>query len=430
MMKAPWRKSPAVGLKKTRATKLNGASKLAGVVVPAGSAGPAAAGSDAAALAALRVSEIRYRRLFEAARDGVLLVDPNTRKITDANPFMTELLGYTHAEFVGKEPWEIGLLKDQALSQEMFRVLREKHYVRYEDLPLRSTTGQSHEIEVVANVYREDTQQVIQCNIRDITDRKRAENELVAAKIKNERHAVELEETVRRRTGQLRESIVELEAFSYSISHDMRAPLRSIRGFAEILLEKHSSQLDAEGATFLNKISAAAARMDKLIQEVLGYTQVFRNEVKIHAVDLDTLVRGVVDTYPLFHGKSEIHINGSLPQVMGSEGSLTQCVANLLANAIKFVAPETRPCVNIRAEAIGPDVRLWVEDNGVGIAPEDQIRIFKMFERVSGDGTFEGNGMGLTIVNKAMERMGGQRGVESEAGHGSKFWIQLKRAAV
>ena len=123
----------------------------------------------------LRASEIRYRRLFETAHDGVLLVNPGTRKITDANPFMTKMLGYTRKQLVGKELFEIGLLKDEVASQEMFRKLKRKHEVRYEDLPLESQGGRHQEVEVVANLYQEDGHAVIQCNIRDITQRKQAE---------------------------------------------------------------------------------------------------------------------------------------------------------------------------------------------------------------------------------------------------------------
>src|SRR2546430_5493385 len=132
--------------------------------------------------AALRTSEIRYRRLFEAARDGILILDPDSRKITDANPFMTELLGYPHEELLGKELWEIGLLKDERASRLAFQELQEKHFIRYEDLPLQSKKGKHHEVEFVSNLYDEDGKYVIQCNIRDITDRKRVEHALLKAK--------------------------------------------------------------------------------------------------------------------------------------------------------------------------------------------------------------------------------------------------------
>src|SRR5690349_22886686 len=121
----------------------------------------------------LRVSELRYRRLFEAARDGILILDAVTLKITDVNPFMTELLGYSHAEFLGKELWEIGLFSDKGASQAAFKELQRTGYLRHEDLPLQATNGKLRDVEFVSNVYEEDGHQVIQCNIREITDRKR-----------------------------------------------------------------------------------------------------------------------------------------------------------------------------------------------------------------------------------------------------------------
>src|SRR5687767_15677346 len=122
----------------------------------------------------LRTSEIRYRRLFESARDGILILDAATLKITDVNPFMSELLGYSRDEFLGKELWEIGLFSDKEASQRAFRELQVKGYLRYEDLPLQTKEGKLREVEFVSNVYEEDGDQVIQCNIRDITEHKRA----------------------------------------------------------------------------------------------------------------------------------------------------------------------------------------------------------------------------------------------------------------
>jgi PAS domain S-box-containing protein len=361
---------------------------------------------------------------------------------------MTESLGYSHEELLGKELWEIGLLKDEEASRAAFRELQAKGYIRYEHLPLETKEGQRREVEFVSNLYEEDARQVIQCNIRDITQRKRAE---MIAKNETSRHAVELKKTVSERTAELRATIGELEAFSYSVSHDMRAPLRAMQGFSEILLQDYAARLDIEGIRYLKNIRVAALRMDALIQDVLNYGLVLRSEVKMEGVDLDKLVPHIIETYPPLHtGHAEIHIEGTLPTVLGHEASLAQCISNLLINAVKFVAPGTKARVKIwaepqesagagqasRAESLSPRdarrktvdcaiVRLWVEDNGIGIDPKDQERIFKMFERVSFD--YEGTGIGLTIARKAMERIGGRIGVESALRQGSRFWLELRK---
>jgi len=167
--------------------------KLAPAALEAAQAGRASAEKNADAL---MISEQRYRRLFEAARDGILLLDSDHGKITDANPFMTELLGYSHDELLGKELWEIGLLKDKKAGQEAFQVLKRDGYIRYEDIPLENRRGERREVEFVSNLYREGTDTVIQCNIRDTTERRRVEAQLAAAALKNERIAETLQRSM------------------------------------------------------------------------------------------------------------------------------------------------------------------------------------------------------------------------------------------
>jgi PAS domain S-box-containing protein len=379
---------------------------------------------------AIESSEIRYRRLFEAARDGILMLDPNTRKITEANPYMSELLGYSHKELIGRELWEIGLLKDEKASQAAFQVLQRKHFIRYEDLPLQSKLGQHHEVEFVSNVYDEGGRKVIQCNIRDITARKHAERALQAAKAEISRHALDLERVVAERTGELRVTISELEGLSYTVSHDMRAPLRAMQSFASYLVDEYTSKLDEQGVHYLEQIMRSAVRLDRLIQDVLSYTRILHTPLPMRRVNLDRLVRDIIETSvsPGQPIEPRIEIKGTLPVVAGNEALLTQCVSNLLSNAIKFVAPGSTPHVEFSAEAVEDDsIRVWVTDTGIGIAPQDHDRIFRLFERIHPTTKYEGTGIGLTIVRKATERMGAQLGFESEVGKGSRFWIQLKK---
>ena len=398
--------------------------------------------------ATLLASEIRYRRLFQAARDGILILDAATRRITDANPFMSELLGYPPEELLGKELWEIGLLKDEAANRAAFAELQTNRFIRYEDLPLQTKAGERHEVEFVSNLYDEGGRAVIQCNIRDITERKRTENALRHAKEMLANHAAEQELLVAKRTAMLQETVAELQAFSYSVSHDMRSPLRAMQAFAQFLLEDYSSKLDAQGISYLQRIMRSAVRLDRLIQDVLSYSSVLHSTTAMEPVDLDRLIRDLIQTYPNGH-KTEIQIQGKLPNVLGNEAFLTQCFSNLLSNAAKFVAPGTNPHIEVRAQdrisvsgetdvetakpsmPPGPDnatVRIWVEDNGIGIAPENRDRIFGMFERVNSAQKYEGTGIGLAIVRKAAERMGAQLGFESELGKGSRFWVDLKKA--
>src|SRR5581483_5383256 len=170
-------------------------------------------------------------------------------------------------------------------------------------------------------------------------------------------------------------------------------------------------------------------RLDTLVQDVLKYSRISRTEVDLQPVQLERLVREMIAEYPLFRPpNAEIEINAPLLPVRGHEGFLTQCISNILNNAIKFVPPGTQPHISISTKAVGSSVQLSFADNGIGIAPKDHRRIFGIFQRVHGPRHFEGTGIGLAIVHRAAERMGGQVGVKSTPGKGSRFWLQLPRA--
>jgi len=484
----------------------------------------------------MRISELRFRRIFEAAPDGILILEPASRRITDVNSFMTNLLGYPREHFIGRELWELGLLNDEKASREAFEELDAKDSIRYEDLPLQTRSGERREVEFVSNLYDEGGQRVIQCNIRDITLRKQAEDALresaqrlrfmaesmpqkiftatpagdidyvnrrwtdftgltfdqlrgwqwiklihpddpaenlrrwkksvetgeffesefrfrtqdgayrwvlmrvramrdaggqvmlwvgSVTNIEDQKRAEEnLEKKVRERTAKLQETIGDLQAFSYSIANDMRAPLRAMQSFAKILEEECGENVGPVGRDYIERIVTSSDRMDRLIQDVLNYSRVVLSGVTLEPVDVDMLLHGILESYPLMRPPdAEILIEGKLPRVLGNAAALTQCLANLLGNAVKFVAPGTLPRVRIFAETHGDRVRIFVQDNGIGIEPQWQEKIFDIFQQLTSSS--EGTGIGLAIVRKAAHRMHGEVGVQSEPGKGSTFWLDL-----
>jgi signal transduction histidine kinase/DNA-binding response OmpR family regulator len=244
-----------------------------------------------------------------------------------------------------------------------------------------------------------------------------------------QRHAAELEQRVAERTAELQEINVELESFSYSVSHDLRAPLRSIQGFAQILLEECDDRLEAVGRGYVQRIVAAAQRMDSLTEGLLTYSRLSRTAVELIPISLEDVVEEAFIQLEAEIRSTEAHVivERPLPQVMGHYVTLVQAVANLLANSLKFVAPGVRPQVQVWTEERDDRVCLRLRDNGIGIAPEYQERIFRIFERLHGPDTYAGTGIGLSIVHKGVERMGGQVGVESAPDQGSTFWVELRK---
>jgi two-component system sensor histidine kinase/response regulator len=256
----------------------------------------------------------------------------------------------------------------------------------------------------------------------EVEERKRFAAEIFKLNVELEQKNLELVE----RTASLQETISELDSYSYSISHDMRAPLRAMKGYADILLEECRPQFSPEHQSYLHKISSGAQRLDHLIQDVLSYSWLSRSKFKLEETDIDRLTREIIEQYPgMRTPHADVQIDGTLPPVWANEAMLTQCISNLLGNAIKFVETGRLPRVRIRAERIGADARIWFEDNGIGIAPRDQERIFGIFIKIHPSQAYQGTGIGLSIVRRAIDKMGGQVGLESELGKGSRFWIQL-----
>jgi signal transduction histidine kinase len=251
----------------------------------------------------------------------------------------------------------------------------------------------------------------------------------VAFAIERRRGAEALEALVNERTASLRQVVAQMEEFSYSVSHDLRAPVRAMRSYAEIILQDHGWRLDSEARELLKRVVHNGTRMDRLIQDLLTYSRMSRRELLLEPVSLDRLVREVLQQYPdMRPERADIEVEGPLPDVIAHEPSLLQVVSNLLSNAVKFVPPHERPRVRVGFDRRDAQARLWIADNGIGIKPEHQTRLFGMFERIHPEQNYEGTGIGLAIVRKAVERMNGVVGVESDGVSGSTFWFELPLA--
>jgi signal transduction histidine kinase len=266
--------------------------------------------------------------------------------------------------------------------------------------------------------------------LRDVSERLQAEREQERLREDLRRYAAELETRVEQRTRALSDVNAELNAFAYSVSHDLRTPLRSTQGFAQALLEDYDAALDATGKDYARRIVAASRRMDDLIQDLLAYSRLSRADMELQRVDLGPIVRSAAT---LIHDQSfarrpEIDIEEGLPAVLGHPGVLSQVLQNLIGNAVKFVPAGTTPHVRVTAEREGGRVTVSVTDNGIGVPVEYQERIFRVFERLHPLDTYPGTGIGLAIVRKGAERLGGRCGVESGPGGGSRFWIELAAA--
>lgn len=359
----------------------------------------------------LEVSEIRYRRLFEAAKDGILILDTVHGRVTDANPFMANLLGYSKEEFIGKELWEIGLLKDASQSRAMVRELKDNKYIRYDHLPLETNTGRKVDVEVVANVYQEDHQPVIQCNIRDITERSQLEQ-------KTKEQAESLADLHRRK-----------DEFLAMLSHELRNPLAPIQNAVHLLrLQRDRSPLQAEAHGMIDRQVALLVR---LVDDLLEVSRITTGRIHLQKdrVDLRAIVdRSVEATQPQAGQKAQ-SVTKALPGqpvfVYGDPLRLEQVVVNLLNNASKFTDRGGHIWVGLHQQ--GNETVLRVRDTGVGIAPDMLSRIFDLFTQAdkSLDRAQGGLGIGLALVQSLVTMHHGRVEVHSSPGQGSEFIVTL-----
>ena len=382
--------------------------------------------------------QTKQNRFFTLAVDLLAITDFDAL-FKELNPAWQLVLGYSEQELKSRPFWDRMDKEDRALTQEALkRAVQLQKPISFE-AQYSCADGTSRCFSWTVAPY--PAEQLLYLFARDVTDARRAEREIKKLNTDLELRARELgftnselqsEISTRKRTETaLQESNSALEAFSYSVSHDLRAPLRAMQGFARVLLEDHSNVLDEMGKECATRIVSAAERMDLLVQDLLIYSRLGHTQLDLASLSLhEALLESLVNLeYELKARDAAVELTEPMPRVMAHGTTLTQILQNLVSNGLKFVAPGTQPKIKISFEQQDGFVTIYIKDNGIGISPENQERIFRVFERLHGADEFPGTGLGLAIVKKGAERMNGSVGVQSAPEEGSTFWIKLRTAS-
>jgi PAS domain S-box-containing protein len=330
------------------------------------------------------------------------------------------LLGFRRDELLGKNDYDFfPRVEADAFTANDRAVLATRALLDIPEEPIQTKSGEVRILHTkkVPILDRDGTPRYLLGISEDITERKRSEQQM--AKLNN---------GLQRRTAELEAANQELEAFSYSVSHDLRAPLRHIDGFADLLLRHARAVLDDKGQRYLETISGSAKSMGRLIDDLLAFSRMSRTQMQDTRVDLGELVASVRQDLTEATGNAEWRI-APLPGVQGDAAMLRQAVANLLANALKYAGRGQRPVIEVGTLASDDEEIVFVRDNGVGFDMKYAHKLFGVFQRLHSSDEFEGTGIGLAIVRRVISRHGGRVWAEGVVNGGATFFLALPKCA-
>jgi PAS domain S-box-containing protein len=378
----------------------------------------------------LRASELRYRRLFESAKDGILILNAESGRIIDVNPFLIEMLGYSKEEFVGKELWELGFFKDVLDSKVAFLELQQQGYIRYDDLPLKTRDGIVKQVEFVSNSYLVDGIGVIQCNIRNITEHRRAEKTLKETNSRLERALAELQAKRDELTGMTQQlwqasKLATMGELAASVAHELNNPLATI----SLRLDSLATQLAHDGRQWhdVEIVVNEVERMGKLVGGLLQFGR--RSRQQISTIDICEEIENALELTDYYFRSHKIEVerqfDSSLPTIPADREQLRQVFLNLMTNASDAMPEGGKLIVRARAQADDGvnSVRIELADTGPGIAPADLEKLWEPFFTTKPEG--KGTGLGLAICRRVVEAHHGRIAIDSRLGEGTTVRINL-----